>query len=246
MTSTDTAQQLQRQITDGVAALTRDRQWVALLELTARTGSRYSLGNLILIGAQRPVPPAPGTGRGARRAAGPPRRTRHPHPAPSSVANPHNPTTTHDQPTGQAGPGTGQGTSGPARPPQRRNRSAHRVGKVVGFRAVVVFDIAQTDGPPLPGDTAIDGYTPHGLRDALTGQINGFGYQVRVGDCRPAFGVTRRADRNDDPARPTACQTCLPRPELATGPRAPPRTAPVNAVRRSQPNRRPSWPPPPG
>jgi hypothetical protein len=65
----------------------------------------------------------------------------------------------------------------------------------VGFRAVVVFDIAQTDGPPLPGDTAIDGYTPHGLRDALTAQINGFGYQVRVGDCRPAFGVTHRADR---------------------------------------------------
>jgi hypothetical protein len=28
----------------------------------------------------------------------------------------------------------------------------------------------------------------------LTAQINGFGYQVQVGDCRPAFGVTRRTD----------------------------------------------------
>jgi hypothetical protein len=59
----------------------------------------------------------------------------------------------------------------------------------------VVFDIEQTDGPPLPGDTAVDGYTPHGLAEALTAQINGFGYQVRVSDCRPAFGLTRRADR---------------------------------------------------
>jgi antirestriction protein ArdC len=60
---------------------------------------------------------------------------------------------------------------------------------------VVVFDIAQTDGLPLPGSTAVDGYTPDGLREALTAQINQHGYQVRIGDCRPAFGVTRRSDR---------------------------------------------------
>ncbi len=194
MTKTDTAQELQRQIADGVAALTRDRQWVALLELTARTGSRYSLGNLILIGAQQPrativcgyrawAKAGRQVRRGERgiRILAPiiSRRPQHgtdPRPGPDAASAGTNkqPST---PPTGQAGQRTGGR------------------GRVVGFRPVTVFDILQTDGPPAPGGTAVDGYTPHGLREALTAQINGFGYQVRVGDCGPAFGITRRADR---------------------------------------------------
>jgi hypothetical protein len=201
MTTTDTAQQLHQQITDGIAALTRDRQWAALLDLTARTGSRYSLGNLVLIGAARPDATCVAGYRAWRKAGRQVRRgERGIHIlAPIIRRQPAQPDhDTHHQPDhpGQAEPGAGHDAGGTARPPQRRSRSAPgRIGKVVGFRAVVVFDIAQTDGPPLPGDTAVDGYTPDGLRDALTSQINGFGYQVRVGDCRPAFGVTRRADR---------------------------------------------------
>jgi hypothetical protein len=44
MTHPDTAQHLQQQITDGIAALTHDRQWATLLNRTARTGSRYRTG----------------------------------------------------------------------------------------------------------------------------------------------------------------------------------------------------------
>lgn len=198
MTSTDTAQRLQQQITDGIAALSRDRQWVALLDLTARTGSRYSLGNLILIGAARPDATCV-AGYGAWRAAG--RQVRRGERgirilAPIIARRPAQ--ADHDTPG--EGPGADHGVAlgdgGTAKPARRGSRTGPaRAGKVVGFRPVVVFALEQTDGPPLAGDTAVDGYTPHGLREALTAQINALGYQVRVGDCGPAFGVTRRADR---------------------------------------------------
>jgi hypothetical protein len=54
VTGTDRAAQLHQQITDGVAALGGDKQWRTLLELSAQMGSRYSLGNTLLIGLQRP------------------------------------------------------------------------------------------------------------------------------------------------------------------------------------------------
>jgi hypothetical protein len=198
MTSTDTAQRLQQQITDGIAALSRDRQWVALLDLTARTGSRYSLGNLILIGAARPDATCV-AGYGAWLKAG--RQVRRGERgirilAPIIARRPAQPD--HDTPNDGPAPdhGVATGGAGTAQPARRGNRTGTaRAGRVVGFRTVVVFAIEQTDGPPLAGDTAVDGYTPHGLREALTAQINGFGYQVRVGECGPAFGVTRRADR---------------------------------------------------
>lgn len=184
-TSTDTAQHLQQQITDGIAALTRDRQWVKLLELTARTGSRYSLGNLILIGAQRPTATVVCGYRAWAKAGRQVRRGEHGIRilAPIITRRPRTGTQPDPTPADTNGhPATGTG-------------STRKPGRIVGFRSVVVFDIEQTDGPPRPGDQPVDGYTPHGLREALIAQINTYGYQVTVGDCRPAFGVTRRTDR---------------------------------------------------
>lgn len=203
MTSTDTAQQLQQQITDGIAALARDRQWAALLDLTARTGSRYSLGNLILIGAQHPTATAVAGYRSWAKAGRQVRRgergirilapviARRPA-RPDRDTSDHGTCDHKDRPQ----PGTGNNEGSAAWPEQRGSQDLPgRVGKVVGFRSVVVFALDQTDGPPLPGDTAVDGYTPDGLREALIAQIEGFGYEVQVGDCRPAFGITRRTDR---------------------------------------------------
>jgi DNA primase len=196
MTSTDTAQHLQQQIADGIAALARDRQWVALLELTARTGSRYSLGNLLLIAAQRPQATVvcgyqawAKTGRQVRRGERGIRIL-----APIVVRSPRlgtgpDPTPSSGETSGSAADTRTSRQTGTAGPRTRVS------GKVVGFRSVAVFDIEQTDGPPLPGDAVVDGYTPHGLREALMRLINRFGYQVRVADCQPAFGVTRRVDR---------------------------------------------------
>jgi antirestriction protein ArdC len=65
---------------------------------------------------------------------------------------------------------------------------------VFGFKSVAVFDISQTDGPPIPATTPIDGHTPDGFRDTLTAAIAHRGYATQYGDCRPAFGITRRSD----------------------------------------------------
>jgi hypothetical protein len=52
----------------------------------------------------------------------------------------------------------------------------------VGFRVVHVFDISQTDGPPLPTQPLpelLDGQAPEGLLEALTVQVTNAGYRLR-------------------------------------------------------------------
>jgi hypothetical protein len=149
MTSTDTAQRLQQHITDGIAALSRDRQWVALLDLTARTGSRYSLGNLILIGAARPDATCV-AGYGAWLKAG--RQVRRGERgirilAPIIARRPAQPD--HDTPNDGPAPdhGVATGDSGTAQSARRGNRTGPaRAGRVVGFRTVVVFVVLDPHG----------------------------------------------------------------------------------------------------
>jgi hypothetical protein len=45
---------LHEEIGADVAALHNDKHWTAMLDLSARMGSGYSLGNTLLIGLQRP------------------------------------------------------------------------------------------------------------------------------------------------------------------------------------------------
>ena len=59
-----------------------------------------------------------------------------------------------------------------------KTRKARRLA---GFRVVHVFDISQTDGPPLPTQPLpelLDGHAPDGLLDALTAQVTSAGYQL--------------------------------------------------------------------
>jgi antirestriction protein ArdC len=178
-TSTDKAAQLHQQIADGVAALGEDRQWRALLELSARMGSRYSLGNTLLIGLQRPDATVV-AGYQAWRKAG--RQVRRGERGIFILA-----------PLVRRRTNTNDADAAPhAASPTDRDTSR---SEIFGVKPVAVFDISQTDGPPIAAATAVDGYTPDGLRDALTAQITSLGYQVRYGDCRPAFGVTSRVDR---------------------------------------------------
>ena len=178
-TSTDRAAQLHQQITDGVTALSQDKQWKTLLELSARMGSRYSLGNTLLIGLQRPDATVV-AGYQAWRKAG--RQVRRGERGIFILAPLVRRRTTDNDTT------TAEGTADTAGPDTSR-------GEIFGVKAVAVFDISQTDGPPIPATTAVSGYTPDGLRDTLTAQITSLGYRVRYGDCRPAFGVTSRTDR---------------------------------------------------
>ena len=63
-----------------------------------------------------------------------------------------------------------------------------------GFRVAYVFDIAQTEGPPLPEvrPRLLDGHAPPGLWDALARQVHDAGFTLTRGDCSPANGVTDR------------------------------------------------------
>lgn len=63
---------------------------------------------------------------------------------------------------------------------------------LVGFRGTGVFDVSQTDGPPLPDvrPCLLDGDAPSGLWDALAGQVEGRGFVLERGPCGPANGLT--------------------------------------------------------
>ena len=61
-----------------------------------------------------------------------------------------------------------------------------------GFRVVYVFDVAQTDGAPLPevAPAALSGSAPAAVFDALASVLEASGYHLLRADCRPANGRT--------------------------------------------------------
>lgn len=62
-----------------------------------------------------------------------------------------------------------------------------------GFRAVHVFDVAQTDGEPLPevAPKLLTGAAPESLWDRLADLVVGEGFTLERGDCGGANGHTR-------------------------------------------------------
>lgn len=70
--------------------------------------------------------------------------------------------------------------------------------RVVGFRAVPVFDVSQTEGDPLPDaprPVLLDGQAPEGMWSAMAGMVASEGYSLERGDCGQANGFTRPLDR---------------------------------------------------
>jgi hypothetical protein len=62
---------------------------------------------------------------------------------------------------------------------------------VGGFKVVHVFDVSQTSGQPLPErpqPVLLAGQAPHGLWDALAGQLQARGFELQRGDCGGANG----------------------------------------------------------
>lgn len=152
---------LQQQITDGVAALTDAAQWRTLLG-TAAKFHRYSLGNLLLIARQRPD---------ATQVAG------------FSAWK-------------ELGRTVRKGEKGIAilapftvKPRDEDLEKDPDAKPRVLFRAVYVFDIAQTEGAPLsqptpvPSPELLAGDGPAGLYEAVAAQITAAGFQLERGDC---------------------------------------------------------------
>ncbi len=174
---------LHEQISDGVAALVESDGWQAMLDTAAKFHS-YSLGNLLLIGAQAPQ---------ATRVAGfrtwqsVGRQVRKGERGIAILAPcTYRPKTAdRAEPAGPAGQEPATTCSGGAAPDAG--------GKQVrGFRAVHVFDVVQTEGDALPdvAPTLLVGQAPAGLWDDLAGQVAGHGYALERGDCGGANGYT--------------------------------------------------------
>ena len=75
--------------------------------------------------------------------------------------------------------------------------------QVVGFRAVPVFDVSQTDGEPIPEmprPTLLEGQAPEGLWDALAEQVQDAGFELSRAEnamtLGGANGVTDYASRS--------------------------------------------------
>ena len=180
---------LHEQISDGVAALVESQGWRAMLDTAAKFHS-YSLGNLLLIGAQAPH---------ATRVAG--FRTwqslgRQVQKGERGIAIlapcTYRPKTAHRaEPAAPAGHEPATTCSGGAAPQDGGGR------QVLGFRVAHVFDLAQTDGDPLPdvAPALLTGQAPAGLWDALAEQITAHGYTVHRGDTGRANGWTDPTSR---------------------------------------------------
>ncbi len=172
---------LHEQISDGVAALVQSEGWRAMLDTAAKFHS-YSLGNLVLIALQAPQATRiagfrswQSLGRQVRKgergiAILAPCTYR---PKTSSCTT----GSTGEQPTDERG--------GPAAP-------AATSKQLRGFRVVHVFDVAQTDGDPLPevAPVLLSGQAPAGLWEDLASQVAGYGYALERGNCAGANGYT--------------------------------------------------------
>ncbi len=174
---------LHEQISDGVAALVESQGWRAMLDTAAKFHS-YSLGNLLLIGAQAPQ---------ATRVAGfrtwqnVGRQVRKGERGIAILAPCTYRPKTADQAesTAPAGQEPATSCSGGATP---------NVGgkQVRGFRVAHVFALHQTEGAPLPevAPALLTGQAPAGLWDDLASQVTGYGYALERGECAGANGYT--------------------------------------------------------
>ncbi len=182
---------LHEQITAGVANLLESGAWQAMLD-TAAKFHRYSLGNQILIGLQAPTATRL-AGFGTWRSLG-----RHVRKGEKGIAilapctyratsAPHGDDNTTDTGEDEAKT-TGQDTAKDGAPARQVLR---------GFRPAYVFDVAQTDGDPLPdlGESPVTGAVPAGLWDGLAAQVAAHGYTLTRGDCGSAEGYTHPGTR---------------------------------------------------
>ena len=172
-----TLDKLHAQLSDGILALNDPRAWQEWLKFSSQF-HRYSFGNSLLIMLQDPQATNV-AGYQAFKAMG--RQVRRGETGIKVLA----PITRREPRLDDAGQ------------PVRDDRECvlHRT-QVVATKPVTVFDIRQTDGPPLPdpkiGEAALlTGVAPAGLWDRLQGLLEERGFGVRRGaDLGGANGVT--------------------------------------------------------
>lgn len=173
---------LHQQLQDGIDAIESGEDWRAWLNFAGRL-HRYSFNNLILIWRQRPDATSIASYRTWHSVH---RQVRRGERALRVMAPVVRRTTALDN--------EGKVVLGPDGQPGRRQQ-------VVGFRHAAVFDISQTDGPPVPEPerpVLLTGPAPEGLWDALGREVSERGYRLLRGGRHQldgANGMTKVAER---------------------------------------------------
>lgn len=180
--STAALEELHLRLRTAVEQLESGEQWQAWLQF-ARGFHRYSFNNLILIRAQRPDATAVASyrtwqakGRQVRKGETA-LRVLAPILRRSPILDDH-----------------GRPVMGEDGKPRQRQQ-------VCGFRPAPVFDLGQTDGPPIPEPARpelLAGAAPDGLWDALAREVSERGYRLRRGtldDLHGANGLTNLTTR---------------------------------------------------
>jgi len=174
------------QLLHAVEELLADGAWQHMLTLAARLPS-YSANNILLIMAQRPdatrvagIRTWNSLGRRVRRGE-------------KGIAILAPCTYRHDEQ-----PREEEQSHTAAADPDTRRTEAPSAKTLRGFRVVHVFDIAQTEGPPLDAlDPAhLAGRAPDGIWTALCQLASADGFTVERAPCGPADGLTDYAHRH--------------------------------------------------
>lgn len=173
---------LHQQLTDAITRIETGEQWQGWLDF-ARRLHRYSFNNLILIWAQRPDATAVASYTTWQAMD---RQVRRGEKALRVMAPILRRAPVLDE--------AGQSNLGPdGRPKQRQ--------QITGFRPAPVFDVTQTEGPPLPEaprPVLLAGQAPDGLWDALVSEVSQRGYRLLRGPADRldgANGVTKISER---------------------------------------------------
>ncbi|MBA8792851.1 DNA primase catalytic core [Friedmanniella endophytica] len=156
--------ELHARLLAAVKSIETGQNWQDWLDLAGRL-HRYSFRNLMLITSQRPDATAV-AGYSTWKAAG--RQVRRGEKSIKVLAPVSKRVTSNDDDLDAE--------------PDGRSRADR---KIVGFRSAAVFDIAQTEGPPLPSRSEprlLDGDAPAGLWYALVAETSARGYRLLRGD----------------------------------------------------------------
>ncbi|HTW97700.1 MAG TPA: ArdC-like ssDNA-binding domain-containing protein [Acidimicrobiales bacterium] len=171
----DRLTEVHEQLTAAVEALVSGEDWASMLAVAARF-HRYSLNNVMLIQLQMPDATRVAGYRAWQALGHQVRRGEHGIAILAPVLR---------RVPDERGRGEDDGEA-----PSRRQ-------VLTGFKLTRVFDISQTDGPPLP-DVApelLSGDAPAALYDGLAAQVTQKGYELVREDCSPANGRTNFAAR---------------------------------------------------
>lgn len=193
-----TVELLYQQLREGVEAIESGGDWRAWLDF-ARYFHRYSFNNLVLIWRQRPDASSVASYRTWQSVDRQVRRGEHALRVLAPVLRRSSVVDSDGRPA--------RDEEGKPRCPQQ----------VVGFRPAAVFDISQTEGPPVPQPppaTLLSGPAPASLWEALAREVSAHGFRLlRTGaeQLRGANGVTKIVEREvvirDDVEKAQAVKT---------------------------------------